>query len=432
MIETVQNDVRASKSQSPKKSSPKRKAVIPAHTFKGYRIKIYASGGRFSAQFVDANRKRQRVEKATEAQALEGAKQKIRTLTDANAQEVALEETRASDILRPFGMTVIEAARLCASLSTRLQPHGTTIESAVDYFLQSCAAKPIPAETVVNELIAIKERDRGSEYIKDLRIRLAGRFCKAFGKRHLGEITKAELNVWLDSLLLSSRSRRNYHSALVTLFRFAQSRGYLPDDRPTAIERTIKPKADKPSRAIYEPEEMATLLTAAQEMGTPILPALAIAAFAGVRTGEICQVDPKKDRLQWEDISWQESGPEIHVREEVSKTGEERFIPMTPNLQLWLEPFRKRQGPIFPGLRLDLTYPTLAKRAKIEWKKNALRRSYATYRSTASASINATVKELGNSESMLKRHYRRPIPEATAKAEKWFSITPTTLEHSGR
>lgn len=411
-------------------SLKKKRPNVAEHVFKGHRIKVYASAGRFSAQFVDANRKRQRFEKATERLAVEAAKAKIRELTDTGAQKLALEETRAAEILRPAGMTLIEAARLCATLVDRLKPHGGSIEGAVDYYLQTCAAKPVAVEVIVRELISVKQRDRGFQYVKDLRTRLEGRFCAAFGDRNIGEITKAELNVWLDSLDMVARSRRNFHSSLVTLFRFAQSRGYLPDDRPTAIQRAVKPKAEKPSRVIYEPEEMIALLAVARSQGTAILPTLAIAGFAGIRTEELCQSDPKKDRLRWEDISWSESGPEIRVRAEVSKTSEERFLPVTPNLQLWLTTYQGQTGPIFPDSRLDVAYAGLSRASKIKWKKNALRRSYATYRAAASASINATVKELGNSESMLKRHYNRPIPEATTKAERWFSITPSSVDQS--
>jgi integrase len=421
-------------SQSSERSETGAKRIIrisrdiPEHVFRGFSIKVYASGGRHSAQFVDANRVRWRFEKASESLAVEAAKDKIRELTDGQGQQERLEEARAAELLRPIGMTVIEAARLCASLTARLKPHGATIEGSVNHYLQSCAAKPIAVQAVVHELLEIKERDTGFHNVKDLRARLENRFCIDFGKRPIGEITKAELNVWLDSLNMAGRSRRNYHSSLVTLFNFAKSRGYLPDDRPTAIERTVKPKAGKLPREIFEPDEMIAMLGAAQEAGTDVLAVLPIAGFAGVRSEELCHADPKKDRLRWEDINWAaEGGPEIHIRAEVAKTGEERFIPMTPNLQLWLKPFRGRKGPIFTNGRLEAAYASLSQACGVPWKKNALRRSYATYRAVASASINATVTELGNSEAMLKRHYRKAIPEATARAEKWFSITPAEV-----
>ena len=59
----------------------------------------------------------------------------------------------------------------------------------------------------------------------------------------------------------------------------------------------------------------------------------------------------------------------------------------------------------------------------VEWKGNALRHSYASYRFAQTADAGRVAGECGNSAAVIHKHYRELVkPEA---AQQWFNVRPT-------
>ena len=122
----------------------------------------------------------------------------------------------------------------------------------------------------------------------------------------------------------------------------------------------------------------------------------------------------------------------------------QRTIPFRPNLKAWLESFRtdpKADGPPKRGPVLELanvvnalkrlvtaTRPPGAPDAEklpppaVEWKHNALRHSFCSYRLAKVKSAAEVALEAGNSPQMIFRHYRELV--TGKEAEEWFAITP--------
>lgn len=209
------------------------------------------------------------------------------------------------------------------------------------------------------------------------------------------------------------------------LFRFAQERGFVPADQKTAIERVKKPVAEKPRRVVLLPNELREFIAAGLAMKSDALLPLLIQCFAGLRSEELCQMDPKKDRVRWSDIHLDDDEPEIEVRAEVSKVGEERFVYINPTLAAWLRELRPaKDGPVYAGVRLWYAYRKIAKKAGQPWKKNAPRKSFNTYHAALSRSLDQTSDEAGNSEAMVRRYYRKEMRRVAATAREWFGLTP--------
>lgn len=306
----------------------------------------------------------------------------------------------------------------------RLKPADVSIATAVDYYVQTHLGTSVPVNHVVDELIKKTDRDAGKHYTDDLRRRLKNRFCLEFGERKISSITVSEIAAWVDEQPGVSRTRRNFHSALVTLFKFAKERGYVSENHLTAAEKVKKPKAGRSVRLIFTPDELASLLRAAVQIRSPGLAPLVIQCFAGVRAAEICQNDPKKDRLRLQDLLLDQEEPEIHVRPEVSKTDEERYVHVPPCLLSWLRTLcpGSEAAPIYSGNQLWKDYAAISDEAKISWKKNGPRKSFNTYYSALSGSLSATASEAGNSEQIIRRYYRKEIPQAQKTAKEWFSL----------
>jgi integrase len=126
------------------------------------------------------------------------------------------------------------------------------------------------------------------KHIEDVRQRLA-RFAADYGERDIKSIEPKELENWLHSLGLSAQSLNNFRTVVSGLFEYAVKRALISRNPMRAVERVKA--VDKPP-GIFTPEELKKLLEAAHG---DILPALAIQAFAGVRTAEIL-------RMEWSEI----------------------------------------------------------------------------------------------------------------------------------
>jgi integrase len=103
-------------------------------------------------------------------------------------------------------------------------------------------------------------------------------------------------------------------------------------------------------------------------------PYLAIAAFCGLRAAEI-------DRLDWSEIHLTGSEHFIEVKAAKSKTASRRTVPIPNNCASWLAPFASESGPVCPFERADKQcFQYLAPVAAVDWKHNALRHSFISYR----------------------------------------------------
>ena len=70
----------------------------------------------------------------------------------------------------------------------------------------------------------------------------------------------------------------------------------------------------------------------------------------------------------------------IEVKARKAKTKARRLVPIQPNLKAWLEPYRESSGAVCNFTCLSYRYAQLSRKAQVEWKLNALRHSYASYR----------------------------------------------------
>ena len=152
------------------------------------------------------------------------------------------------------------------------------------------------------------------------------------------------------------------------------------------------------------------LKTSGGHLATPFL---AIAAFAGLRSSEI-------SRLDWKNVNFERGF--IEVRAETCKTRARRLVPISDNLTAWLKPFALPSGPVVPYRGIANVFARIAVRAGVEWKKNALRHSFVSYRLAQTSDPARTALEAGHDQNILFRHYREVVtPQMSAK---WFAIMP--------
>jgi len=338
------------------------------------------------------------------------------TKAAALTEQQAIEYIRATEVLEPFKLTVGGAAEALAESLKKLGDMAALHDAVKFYAERHKKITDKLVSDVVAELYAKKKSEKMSvRYLQDIRSRLQNKFAKKF-VCNIGSITTPMIQAWLDSLNCESQhTYKNLRTLLNLLFVFAKNRGYAVDNQISEVERaTIR---DTDEVGIYKPAEISKLLTAA----TPdFLPCVAIGAFAGLRSAEI-------ERLEWSDIDL--ASKLITIRKIVAKTASRRFVPISNNLLVWLVPYAKHVGKVWTGTH-DGYYETqqkISSKAEVGWVHNGLRHSYASYRFAEIYDSGRIAGEMGNSASVVNKHYKELVKPA--EAAEYFAVKPQAPEN---
>jgi integrase len=337
--------------------------------------------------------------------------------------------TQAAAELRPLNIPLNVAVLEYVSAIKHL-PKGATLKEAVDFFTRRNPAllQKRTVRQAVDEMLAAKRAAKLSDvHLKDLECRL-NRFADAF-QLNIGGVSGTMLQTWLDGMKGSGRTKRNYLAAIAALFRFCIKRKYLPKDAIEEIESVQQQREDSGEIEIFTPTEMAEILSVSRP---EMVPWLAIAGFAGLRSAEIC-------RLDWSEINLAER--HIEIKANKAKTAARRLAPITDNLALWLAPYAKSSGALttfeswwnqFSKIAAAVTArrkeaaEALGKDPftvrKFAWRHNALRHSFCSYRLATIKNAAQVALEAGNSPQMIFSNYRQLVTEA--EAAKWFAVCP--------
>ena len=323
--------------------------------------------------------------------------------------------------LRPFALPLNLAVQEYTSAIKQL-PEGTTLKEAVDFFRRRnpTSLQKRSVRQVVDEMLATKRTaNLSAVHLKDLECRL-NRFADAL-QMNIGGVSGTMIQTWLDAMKGSGRTKLNYLRVIASLFRFAIKRKYLPKDAFEEIEAVQQAKEDSGEIEIFAPGEMQEILTAARP---EMVPWIAIGGFAGLRSAEI-------QRLDWSEVNLTER--HIEIKASKSKTAARRLVPIAENLAAWLAPYAQGAGKLteytswwnqFGKLAAEVSRlrEERGQPCKFEWRHNALRHSFISYRVADIQNVAQVALEAGNSPQMVFKKYRQLVTPAAAKA--WFAIAP--------
>jgi integrase len=323
------------------------------------------------------------------------------------------------------------------------------VEAAKDFVRRNpLLREPRTVSQVAVEMIELQtKRNKSDRYVEDLRGRLA-RFVSAFGANpttvtkpdwkdaagkdtrnrgvDIANVTTADVQTWLDGMKAAPRSVKNFRDSANSLFKFAEARGYIAKgENPVTGTQKIATRNSEPI-TIYTPTELHRLIAAAPKWFKPVI---ALQAFAGLRSAEVM-------RLDWRNVKLERG--HIELGADKTKTATRRLVPITPNLAEWLAPHALKSGKVFSHSRAyfheaqrDTAAATEIKTnskknraalAAVDWKHNALRHSFISYRVAGTADVPRVALESGNSPAMIFAHYRELVTADDAK--NWFAIAP--------
>ncbi len=351
---------------------------------------------------------------SAEADAMDAANKLARQLSQRDTigasmtREQSIQYASAIQTLQPLGVSLTSAVATLAEAVKLVGDLPGVTAAARFYKARNKTVTAKRVADVVAELLKVKEsRGASARYLKDLRFRLE-KFSDAF-QCNIGNVETKSVQAWLDGMKLSSQSYANNKRVVYLLFEFAIARGYSLDNPVKAVENV---KIRNGNVEIYTPAEIAKLLASAD---SDFLPCLAIGAFAGLRSAEI-------ERLKWQDVDLKSR--HIIVGADVAKTASRRVVPVADNLAAWLASYSEHKGKVWSGSSIGFykAQVATAKAAGVDWKQNALRHSFASYRLAQTQNAAQVALECGNSPKIIFAHYRELVKPADAL--KWFAVTP--------
>lgn len=139
----------------------------------------------------------------------------------------------------------------------RLSDCNVTLTAVIDFYLRHNKPKggqKSVADVVIDFLRTREQAGSKPRYLKALKCAF-GKFTAIFGQRNIHEITRKEIEEWLETREFGGKikrkydpqTKRNYLRDLGMLFRFATSEGYVAEN---AVERIVKPKIHDSSKNI--------------------------------------------------------------------------------------------------------------------------------------------------------------------------------------
>jgi integrase len=155
------------------------------------------------------------------------------------------------------------------------------------------------------------------------------------------------------------------------------------------------------------------LLKNANDQG--LLPYIALALFAGLRSAELMRLDGK-------DVNFEERA--VVVGQQVAKKRSRRVVEMCDALYAWLIPLKPLKGAIVDTREFPDNLDALKGAAEIEsWPHNGLRHSFGSYHLAFRGDAVKTAQQMGHrSSDVVHNHYKALVLKTDA--EKFWSLKP--------
>jgi integrase len=206
---------------------------------------------------------------------------------------------------------------------------------------------------------------------------------------------------------------------MITMWRWARAKGYLPRNIQTEMEQ-VEPMKEAPLKiGILSVQNFAELLRLIRDRHPTYLAVTVLAGFAGLRRAEL-------HAQSWENIDLGRSL--LRVTKAKKNTPQDRLVHLSPAAVEWLVLCRNQKGLVSPPWGIDYVR-TYARDAKIECPPNAFRHSFVSYRVAATGDVRDTALEAGNSPDKIFHHYRELVSKEEGKT--WFNLDPRLVDSFG-
>lgn len=382
----------------------------PTQTPEGWRLNVpakYTETGKRERHFYRTQR-----EALAAAKLLKQSAAEFGHKSQSIKPSLAEDATAAAALLAPWGMTLLEAARLVDSIKLR-EGASCTMKTALAAWVLSCEGLRKPT------LATYKNTTKRLE--------------AALGDRILSALEADDIQKGLGLVGTSGAAAANHYRVGRAFWRWAAKKGWC---KLEIFERVEAPRTGKKSDVEFLTlDQCRKLLSTAQEHYPQAVASYAVLLFTGLRPSEFA-------RLQTGDVS--PDGIEVNSDSKIAKR---RHITPVKTLKAWLEkhPFER----VSNWRRMDqavrylagwdvwtdpdfFTPPPAIEGAKesprLPWPQDATRHTFGTYSINSGVTLDHFLWEFGHSGNTrtLKTHY---LGRASKKqALEFFAIMPEGVE----
>ena len=346
----------------------------------------------------------------------------------------------------PDGISLATAAQLAAQLITEFGDLGTAIELARAGQLAKEQANSWPdvtIETALERMNELKSYQRPTSQASrrakmGLFIRSNPLLCVNVP---LHRLSRRDLIEAINHA--AGKKPRTYNSVLIelkALLSWAVEQGLAPENPLAGAkkipikEQEIRPLSPLQMQALLAACRPATALERTAGANLPsgyarrreaqdttlLAPYFALQAFAGLRPTEAA-------RLTWDDVDLHEGI--ISIRQDTSKTGGIRHVPMNSTIKAWLAltPMARRRGHIVPQAGLKIRIQAVHGRAGFRgtWQADCLRHSFASYALKSGMNLADVQAAMGHASlNLLRARYLNLRGLTAAAAAAWWAIMP--------
>lgn len=284
--------------------------------------------------------------------------------------------------------------------------NGRPLVPAVEYYLKNNSV--LVEQRTMKEAVGAycesqEKRNCRDRTVSSTRAKLM-RFISPFGPDggSVAVFDRELIQGWLDNEHMTPGTAAGYIRVLNALFMFCIRRGWRSDNPVAGID---KPIVERPANRIMGYGEAEALMRAAQGINdAAFVRRLSILLFAGLRPSEAAQLDAA-------DINGT-----IHVRPEVSKVRQERYVPISDNLAKWLA--------AYPATERCRNFDDKRRRVAKAWSPDVTRKTFASMHYAAYENGAQTAAIMGHCRGLdvFYRFYRVPVEKQ--EAEKYWGIVP--------
>jgi site-specific recombinase XerD len=385
----------------------------PVETTAGWRLNIpakYTETGKRERHFYRTQREAQVAAKLLKQSAAEFGHQ-----SQAIRPSLAEDATAAAALLEPWGLSLLEAARIVAGIRTK-ETASRPLSAAADEWLVACEG--LRTKTL-----------QGYKHT-------ANRLKAALADRILATITAEELQKAIAPAGTPATAAAGHLRTAKALWRWCAGKGWC-DAKTFDGVKLPKSSAEAGEIEILAPDEALELLRTAEEHFPQAVASFALQLFAGIRAEEITRMESRHV-----------TSDGIELGAAVTKKGRRRHITPSTTLAAWLamypfEPCPNWRETSAACRRLagwDVSAVILNERVRVgtmeplpepsrgRWPQNALRHSHASYAVASGVPLESLLFEFGHAgnPTLLRQHY---VGRASKKqALAFFAIVPEGVE----
>lgn len=285
---------------------------------------------------------------------------------------------------------------------TRTELHGPVRE---------VSSNSVAISRVIDEVLAAKRAaNLRPSYLRNLRIYLRA-FASGRESNGISTFTTAAIESWFTLRDEKPATRRANTGRLSSMFSFAFRRSYIRENPCLRLE---KPRIDYKPPVVLTPLQCRTFLL--YFCSTPKkkwrLAQFVLSLFCAIRPNETM-------RLYWKDVDLEKAI--VRIDASASKVRRRRIVPIPENALAWLRLCEQDESRPIGSVRAKWMRVASA-RTGIKWHQDILRHSGASYLLAKFPNAGQVARWLGNSESILLRHYAELV--SAEDCEAFWNITP--------